>query len=209
MNFLLESGLYVRIKGLDVFSILLKIYSNLRHFLNTYKLVHLGINSLLSCRIEIRKVGAEISVGDNCIISGVLITERENSFITIGNNVFVGGQTIFDCVEKVFVKDDVLISYGCLLADSDNHSLNYNIRKNDLLDWRNGWKHDWSTTKTSPIYIEKGVWIGARSIVLKGVTIGEGAVVAAGSVVTKDVPPYTIVGGNPARVIRELNADER
>jgi acetyltransferase-like isoleucine patch superfamily enzyme len=53
------------------------------------------------------------------------------------------------------------------------------------------------------------VWIGANVIILKGVTIGEGAIVGAGSVVTKDVPPYTIVAGNPARIIREIPENER
>ena len=63
--------------------------------------------------------------------------------------------------------------------------------------------------KTAPIIICDGVWIGARAIILPGVTIGEGAVVAAGAVVTKDVAPWTVVGGNPAKFIknRELKDD--
>jgi len=56
--------------------------------------------------------------------------------------------------------------------------------------------------------IPDDVWIGSMSIILAGVFIGEGAIIAAGSVVTKDVPPFTIVGGNPARIIRELTMDE-
>jgi galactoside O-acetyltransferase len=60
-----------------------------------------------------------------------------------------------------------------------------------------------------PVKIEDKVWIGFNSIILKGVTVGEGAIVGAGSVVTKDVPPYTIVAGNPARIIRELTPEER
>ena len=55
-----------------------------------------------------------------------------------------------------------------------------------------------------PVLIGNNVWVGCRAIILKGVTIGEGAVVAAGAVVTKDVPPFTLVAGNPARVIREV-----
>jgi len=61
----------------------------------------------------------------------------------------------------------------------------------------------WRPLITKPIVICDGVWIGARAIILPGVTIGEGAVVAAGAVVTRDVPPFTIVGGNPAKVIKE------
>jgi acetyltransferase-like isoleucine patch superfamily enzyme len=60
-----------------------------------------------------------------------------------------------------------------------------------------------------PVIIGNSVWIGVNSTILKGVTIGEGSVVGAGSVVTKDVPPWTIVAGNPARVIREIPENER
>jgi maltose O-acetyltransferase len=57
---------------------------------------------------------------------------------------------------------------------------------------------------TAPITIKDGVWIGSRSVVLPGVTVGAGSVVAAGAIVTKDVPPHTLVGGVPARIIREI-----
>lgn len=61
----------------------------------------------------------------------------------------------------------------------------------------------------APVKISDKVWIGFNSIILKGVTIGEGAVVGAGSVVTKDVPAWTVVAGNPARIIREIPENER
>jgi acetyltransferase-like isoleucine patch superfamily enzyme len=61
----------------------------------------------------------------------------------------------------------------------------------------------------APVFIHDDVWVGAMSIVLKGITIGEGSIVGAGSVVTKDVPPWTIVAGNPAKIIREIGIDER
>ena len=64
---------------------------------------------------------------------------------------------------------------------------------------------DWSTAEKAPIRICRGAWIGARAVIMKGVTVGEGAVVGTGSVVMRDVPPYTVVLGNPARVIRELD----
>ena len=76
------------------------------------------------------------------------------------------------------------------------------------MDWRRG-EHDWSTTASAPVRIRRGAWIGARAIVLKGVTVGVGSVVGAGAVVTKDVPDWTIVAGNPARVIREIPEHER
>ena len=61
-----------------------------------------------------------------------------------------------------------------------------------------------SEGKSAPIIIHDNVWIASRAMILKGVTIGEGAVISAGAVVTKDVPPYTMVGGVPAKVIKEL-----
>ena len=63
---------------------------------------------------------------------------------------------------------------------------------------------DWSVVRSAPIVIEDRAWIGFNAIILKGVTIGEGSVVAAGAVVTKDVEPYTVVAGNPARVVKRL-----
>jgi acetyltransferase-like isoleucine patch superfamily enzyme len=128
--------------------------------------------------------------------------------LTIGDNTYIGGGTVVDCVKSISIGNDVLISYGCVLADSDNHSIKYSIRKKDLADWKQK-KHDWTTTNSEPIQISMGVWIGAKTIILKGVTIGEGSVVGAGSVVTKNVPPWTIVAGNPARVIREIPENER
>jgi acetyltransferase-like isoleucine patch superfamily enzyme len=171
-------------------------------------LVDFGENTEISGHIDKRAPLSRIVIGNDCLIEGVLVTETDQSEIRIGNNVYVGGQTNLDCVISIVVEDDVLISYQCIIADSDNHSLIYRIRKNDVADWKRG-HHDWSTTSSAPVLIKRGAWIGARSIILKGVTIGEGGIIAAGSVVTRDVPPWTIVGGNPARVIRELTDDER
>ncbi|MCC6483663.1 MAG: hypothetical protein IT209_02355 [Armatimonadetes bacterium] len=65
-------------------------------------------------------------------------------------------------------------------------------------------RKDWSHVKMAPVRICDKAWIGARAIILKGVTIGEGAVIGAGSVVTKDVPAWCVAAGNPARVIRQV-----
>jgi galactoside O-acetyltransferase len=106
------------------------------------------------------------------------------------------------------IGDDVLISYGGILADSDNHSTNLSLRRGDLARWRSG-NYDWTHAPIKPIRIENGAWLGARVIILKGVTIGEGAIVGAGSVVRSNVPPFTIVAGNPAEIIREIPPHER
>lgn len=155
----------------------------------------------------IRKPGGRIVVGDESLVEGRLVAETAEASILVGRNTFIGGQSLVDCVEEISIGDDVLISHGCLIADSDNHSIYYSVRQKDLRDWRRNQDHDWSTTQTRPVRVDNGVWIGARAIILKGVTVGEGAVVAAGSVVTKDVPPYTIVAGNPATAVRKIERD--
>ena len=82
-------------------------------------------------------------------------------------------------------------------------------RKDDLSAWMRNERTNWSHSPMAPVLICRGAWIGARSIILKGVTIGEGAIVGAGSVVTKDVPAFSVAGGNPAQILRALSADER
>jgi acetyltransferase-like isoleucine patch superfamily enzyme len=158
--------------------------------------------------IDKRGINSSIIIGNNCLIHGTLVTEIDESKILIKNNVFIGGGTILDCVRSIIIEDDVLISYQCILADSDNHSVSYSVRRSDLATWKEK-KHDWTHIKSSPILISKGAWIGARVIILKGVRIGEGAVIGAGSVVTKDIPAWAIAAGNPANVIRVIPENER
>lgn len=169
----------------------------------------IGENSEISGVIDKRNESSKIDIGDECLINGILVTETVNSRISIGNNVFIGGSTTIHCVASVVVEDHVLISHDCLLMDSDNHSINHRERKNDLSDWRSGGNHDWSRTISKPIHIGSSAWIEARAIVLKGVQVGEKAVMGAGSVVTKNVPRWSIVAGNPTKSIRTIPKDER
>jgi|ERR1051326_7887180 acetyltransferase-like isoleucine patch superfamily enzyme len=168
-----------------------------------------GEGTRIDGRADIRKTGGKIIIGKGCLISGLIATETEKSEVLIGNNVHVGSGTVIDCVENIIIEDDVLISYQCIIQDSDNHSTRYSIRKNDTADWMNNGYHNWDLTPKKPVRISKGAWICARAMILKGVNIGRGAIVAAGSVVTKDVPDWTVVAGNPARIIRVLGEEER
>lgn len=168
----------------------------------------IGRATKIKGRIERRHFLAVVKIGEDSLVAGVLVVENENSRLSIGNRVFIGGNSLIDCMDQITIEDDVLISYQVLIMDCDNHSLRASERMGDLKRWRNQ-KYDWSRVQRAPVVIHSKAWIGARAIITKGVVIGEGGIVAAGSVVTKDVPPYTIVGGNPARVIRELGPDER
>ncbi|MEP7108052.1 MAG: acyltransferase [Ferruginibacter sp.] len=166
--------------------------------------------SLVTDRVEFRKSTAEkqLFVGDDCHIEAYFIFEKETGKISIGNRTFIGPSS-FICIDHINVGSDVLISWGCTIMDNDAHSLLSTERINDVKDWKNGVAEncpskykDWSIVKSKEINIKDNAWIGFNVIILKGVTIGKGVVVAAGSVVTNDVPDYAVVGGNPAQVIK-------
>lgn len=182
--------------------------SNVRHWRGSRALDVCGEGTRVPGYVEKRGAGSRIEVGRGCLISGHLVTETPNSIIQIADNVLVGGDSLLAAAQSIVVEEDVLISYRVIITDANNHSLRYSERKDDLRAWMEN-RHDWSKVKIAPVRICRGAWIGAASIIMKGVTVGEGAVVGMGSVVTRDVAPYTIVAGNPARVVRELGASER
>jgi acetyltransferase-like isoleucine patch superfamily enzyme len=159
--------------------------------------------SLSNCRL---KPGCQIDVDRDTMIPGTLVFDRENATISIGKRVFISGTII--AAEKIEIGNDVMISWGVTIVDHNSHSISFSERADDVTNWRKG-KKDWTHVKIAPVTICDKVWIGFNVLILKGVTIGEGAVVGAGAVVTKDVPAWTIVGGNPARIIREIAENER
>ena len=106
--------------------------------------------------------------------------------VTIGERCSIGDRSEIHAGGEVVIGQNVIIAWDCVIMDRDYHSV------------------DGGKEIIRPVHIEDDVWVGCRSLVLKGVTIGRGAVVAAGSVVTKDVPPYTLVAGNPAVPIRQV-----
>jgi len=162
----------------------------------------IGKNTKLAFNKFNFKKGCTVSIGDNSVMEASAYFDRENSHIIIGNRTFVGGSK-FICAEKIEIGDDVLMSWSCTIVDHDSHSLNFSERKDDVLDWLTG-KKNWDNVTTKPVKIHNKVWIGFEVRILKGVTIGEGACIAAGSLVTKDVPPYTLVGGVPAKFLKSL-----
>jgi acetyltransferase-like isoleucine patch superfamily enzyme len=111
-------------------------------------------------------------------------TEDKKAVLRIGNNVAIGDRTEIHVGSECAIGANTLISWDCCIIDRDYHKLD-------------------GEENISPIIIGENVWIGCRALILKGVTIGDGAVVAAGAVVTKDVPANCVVAGNPAKIIKE------
>ncbi|RTE07975.1 acyltransferase [Paenibacillus whitsoniae] len=158
-----------------------------------------------------------VFIGEDCIINCQFIFESRDGCIKIGNRSFINGGTRLISRTQITIGNDVTIAWGCTIYDHDSHSLNWEARvedmKQQLADYRSGnnmvLNKNWDTVNSKPITIEDKVWIGFDSVILKGVTIGEGAVVGAKSVVTKDVEPWTVVAGNPARVIKRIDQERK
>ena len=145
---------------------------------------------------------SQLSIGERSIFNGRIISDREGSAVAIGRDTFIGDSSLI-CAQRIEVGNDVLISWGCTIVDHHSHAVTWPERSRDVSEWYAGRK-DWQHVRSAAIKIHDRAWIGFNSIVLAGVTIGEGAVVGCGSVVTRDVAPYTIVAGNPARFIRSI-----
>lgn len=116
----------------------------------------------------------------------VLKTLRSSAVILIGDDVGISGSTI-TAAGTISIGNEVLIGSGCLIMDNDAHALN-----------PVGRRYSQSPEEPKSVVIEDNVFIGARAIILKGVRIGTGSVIGAGSVVVSNIPPYSIYAGNPA-----------
>lgn len=153
---------------------------------------HIGKNVKIYEGVKLAsQKGCPINIGDNVSIEkGVVISTSEKGKIIIGNNVYIGEYCVLTSNEEIEIGDNALIS-----------------PHNDIVDFN----HIYQDSKkpinqqgfvTKKIKIEEDVWIGSGSKILMGVTLGRGAVIGAGSVITKDVPPYHVVVGNPAEKIK-------
>jgi len=151
--------------------------------------VRLGKNVRLSKFINLYGC----SIGDNTKI-GAFVEVQKNA--VIGSNCKISSHT-FIC-EGVIIKDNIFIGHNVtFINDSYPRATNPDGSLQTDADW-----------SVEPITVENGASIGSSSTILSNVTIGENSTVGAGSVVTKDVPPDTIVAGNPAKILRKINGNE-
>ncbi len=112
---------------------------------------------------------------------------NSKALLKIGRSSSIGDRTEIHVGERIEIGEKCMIAWDCVIMDRDYHPI------------------EGEAERTKPVIIEDNVWIGCKAVILKGVRIGKNAVVGAGAIVTKDVPPYAIVGGNPARVIKMRN----
>ena len=156
--------------------------------------------------------GRHITVGESCIVAGYMVIENGDAHITIGDWSSIGvGTMIVAAGADVRIGNHVVISFNVTLYNTNSHALDYKERRHDVkqaLDLMNGDSKSrdihWEKIESRDIIIEDDVWIGFGATVLKGVTIGKGAIIGAKSVVTHDVEPFTVVAGNPAKVVKRI-----
>jgi acetyltransferase-like isoleucine patch superfamily enzyme len=143
-----------------------------------------------------------IRIGDNVDISGGTVftgsTTAKDPVLEIGTGSSIGYQTSIITGQGVHIGEHVMISFCVFIAGSDDHPNDPIARQRNLPP---------NDEDIKSVVIEDCAIIYQSATILKGVRIGNGAIVGAGAVVTKDVPPYTMVAGNPARVVRELSQD--
>lgn len=147
-----------------------------------------------------------IIIGKNSFVRGKIQCLRKGGGIKIGTECYIGEETRIWSSECVIIGDRVLIAHNCNIFDNTTHPIDARERNDDFISicMRGEW-NEYETCYSAPVIINDDVWIGCNAIILKGVTIGKGAVVGAGSVVTKDVPPHAVVVGNPARIVRWIS----
>ena len=155
------------------------------------------------------RVPAGVRIGRGAsVYLGTMFDVGPRGSVSVGDFALVHGARII-CDAAVEIGDHALISWNVVLMDSYRVPLDPAERRGSLREAA-GQKdrHVAGSGPGRPIRIGANVWIGFDACVLPGVTIGEGSIIGARSVVADDVPPYAVAGGNPARVLRRLSAEE-
>ncbi len=143
------------------------------------------------------------------MILGELLTFAHGGSITIGEWCYVGEGARIWSASEIIIGDRVLIAHNVNIVDNLTHPLAPGARHKQFRMIATSGHPTELELDEKAVHIGSDAWIGANGIILRGVNIGQGAIVGAGAVVTKNVPAYTIVAGNPARLMRALKPSER
>ena len=162
-----------------------------------------GVRLSLSARLVTPDGERRVRIGGDCAIRGVIRCEEAGE-VEIGSLVYIGDGAIISARTRVEIGDGSLLAHGVQVFDNDTHPLDPAEREAHFrtilkLDPRRGF-----TVASSPVAIGRRCWIGFGAAVMKGVSMADGSIAAAGAVVTADVPSHCIVAGNPARIVRRI-----
>jgi acetyltransferase-like isoleucine patch superfamily enzyme len=144
----------------------------------------------------------KITIGDDCLVYGktTLTSTRvyDEPELIVGDHSCITFMTTISVGQRVEIGNHVLMAFRCFIADNDGHPFDAVERRTQPV----------SKEQIAPVKIEDDCWLGANVVVLKGVTLGQGVIIGANSVVTRSIPPFCIAAGIPAKVIKELPIPE-
>jgi acetyltransferase-like isoleucine patch superfamily enzyme len=174
-----------------------------REALVRYRCHSVGRRLQIEGRIPDIEGNGKVSIGDNVRIGPhcswfVGHKVSEEATLTIGNNVSVGYRGLISVVKSVSIGDRTMLAGNISIFDNPSHPMSPR---------RRFYHEPFELDESEPVEIGRNCWIGGNAYILRGVTIGDNSIVAAGSIVSKSVPPNTLAGGIPAKVIRELPDD--
>lgn len=185
----------------NIFKFLLYLYTfSLRNKFHSFGKGSMIKPFLNSSHEEYISIGNHVNIGSFCRITvstefgGYTVKSKNNIRLKIGNNVDVGNNTFISANNNIQIGNHVIMSAYVFITDHDHGFID--IKKN---------LHEQPLTEKGSVVIEDNVFLGVKSTLLKNVTIGEYSVIAANSVVTKNVPPYSVVAGIPAKVIKKYD----
>jgi acetyltransferase-like isoleucine patch superfamily enzyme len=158
--------------------------------------------------LNAQKDKSKIRIGSKSHIRGEIFLFKHGGNVNIGKHCYIGEGTKISSSCDVSIGNHVLIAHNVNIIDSNSHPMNFLERREHFMEIITLGHSEKLNLNEKNVKICSDVWIGFNAVIMKGVTIGEGAIVAACSVVTKDVPPFSVVAGNPAKVIKYLDKNE-
>lgn len=172
----------------------LKNYCNHKSYFHRPNNIEIGYkNTFISSIVSSKNIISSVKIGDFNHFSSNSIIDSHGGYVKFGNNNFIGHNTIIQGLGGVEIGDDCMIASNVFISSS-NHDFSNPMSK-DYLKNEIGQK----------VRIANKVWIGANSVITAGVNIGSGCIIAAGSVVTKDLKPYSICVGVPCKAVKEFD----
>jgi len=201
--------LYSLVKTIKKKYMQIKLQNCLNNFQN---IALLGTDFETELGAEIKNESGEqwrIKIGNNVKMMGNIVCKASGQ-ISIGDYSWIEEHSSIQCLHSVIIGSFCGIAAGVLITDNNNHPteledrISHRIRVAPGGPGYPGLKNGWELSNYAPVIIGDAVWICGGSTILKGVTIGDGAIIARGSVLTKDVEAYTVVAGNPAKKVKEL-----
>ena len=196
--------------------ILRKLFYNPYKYIKQFSNIQIADSTILtkqfSVEFRIPTNSTTLLVSGETMLSCMVVFESDQGNIKIGERTFINEGTRLISRNKIIIGNDVMIAGGCFIYDHNSHSIDWQKRAQDIKDQNHEYRNkypfgslkNWEVVKSAPIVIEDKVWIGFDVTILKGVTIGEGAIIGAKSVIREDVPAFSIVFGNPGRVIQKI-----